>query len=113
MRGLVSINGSFLFGTLPRDRMGSRRVQSKRLTITIILASAVLLMAAACSSDGPEGTRVSAPEFDPRVTPKATIPPDEPTTPPEPTQTPDAVNGEKVFLNNGCSRELLQKKSQL
>ena len=39
----------------------------------------------------------------PTVPPKATTPPDEPTTPPEPTPTPDAVNGEKVFLNNQCS----------
>ncbi len=87
MLGLVIIIGSFLFGTLPRDLLGSRRVRSKRLTITIGILSMALLIVAACASDPPE------PRTPPPPVPTATTPP----TPPDP------VNGEKVFRANRCS----------
>ena len=86
-------------------------MRSKRLTIIIAFLSMALLIAAACSSDAPEGPRDPAPEFNPTAAggaaPTATTAPDVPaaTTAPEPTQAPagDAGNGQSLFTANGCS----------
>ena len=86
-------------------------MRSKRLTIIISFLSMTVLLAAACTSDAPEGPRDPTPEFNPTAAggaaPTATTAPDVPTatTAPEPTQAPagDAGNGETVFNASGCS----------
>ena len=87
-------------------------MRSKRLTIIVSFISAAMLIAAACTSDVPEGPREPTPEFNPTPAggsapaPTATTASDNPA----PTQAPassgpagDAGNGEDVFLNSGCS----------
>ena len=83
------------------------------------LFAVALVLVVACGSDD-DSSPAAQPTISPAPTsapvpptavpdPTATavseppVPPDEPTTPPEPTPTPDAVNGEKVFLNNQCA----------
>ncbi len=92
-------------------------MRSKRLTIIISLISAVLLIAIACTTEDDSEGREPTPEFNPTAgggaAPTATAPPD-PTAAPaaaEPTEAPaapegpagDPVNGQNVFLDNGCS----------
>ena len=82
-----------------------------RLTIIISFLSMTVLLAAACTSDAPEGPRDPTPEFNPTAAGEAaataTTAPDVPaaTTAPEPTQAQagDAGNGESLFTVNGCS----------
>ena len=86
-------------------------MRSKRLTIIISFLSMTVLLAAACTSDVPEGPRDPTPEFNPTAAGEAaataTTAPDVPaaTTAPEPTQAPagDAGNGESLYTANGCS----------
>ena len=89
-------------------------MRSKRLAFLMILASMALLIAAACTSDAPEGPRDPTPEFNPtaagEAAPTATAEPEAPAAT-EPTEAPaastgpagDAANGETVFKGNGCS----------
>ena len=82
-------------------------MRSKRLTIIIGLLSMALLIAAACSSDAPEGPRDPTQEFNPTpaggAAPTATTAPDAPaaTTAPEPTQAPPASTGPAGDAGNG------------
>ena len=86
-------------------------MRSKRLTIIISFLSMTVLLAAACTSDVPEGPRDPTPEFNPTAAggaaATATTAPDVPAaaTAPEPTQAPagDAGNGESLYTANGCS----------
>ena len=95
-------------------------MRSKRLTIIIGFLSMALLIAAACTSDAPEGPRDPTPELNPTpaaggaatatTAPEPTQAPAA-TTAPEPTQAPaastgpagNADNGETVFNANGCA----------
>jgi cytochrome c2 len=77
-------------------------VRSTRLAIIIGFLAMALLIAAACTSDAPEGPREPTPEFNP--TPAGGAAPTAATAP-EPTEAPaaNAANGEKLFIANGCS----------
>ncbi len=85
-------------------------MRSTRLTIIIGFLSMALLVAAACTSDAPEGPRDPTPEFNPTPAGGAaatatTAPEPAATTPPAVSTGPagDAGNGETVFTANGCS----------
>ncbi len=83
-------------------------MRSTRLAIIIGFLSMALLIAAACTSDAPEGPRDPTPEFNPTPAAGAAA---TATTASEPTQAPaastgsagNAGDGETVFNANGCS----------